>query len=182
MRRNLLPRSRDNSASSELGSCRRRRNTALAGSRSPSAVETTEAKAARGLGPGEKAGRTDHRRLRSRGITPALTNDDLPLPEAPTSTRNLSADRSCVSCSRRVRSSLWASLPKKTAASSSTKASSPGYGTRSRDQSVGGGAGFSSRWTTTCITTIVTISSPMAGMATRWSRCRSHGALFSLVA
>ncbi len=77
--------------------------------------------------PGSTTGRTivPSRRAR-RGSTPALTRDDLPLPDGPTT-------RSGCGRGRASRSSTWAisrSRPKSTAAWSSVNRDRPGYGDR----------------------------------------------------
>lgn len=115
-------------------------------------------------------------------MTPALTREDFPLPDAPTRTRKRSVGLSGEVCSLRVNSAAKASRPKYTAASSSAKASSPGYGTRSRGQSACGGAGFSNRYTTTWPTTIATTSTPIAGTEACWMTCNSQGASSAPVA
>jgi hypothetical protein len=84
-----------------------------------------------GLLPGLRGGTTAQRPpiFCSRGPRPARTRDDLPLPEGPIRAMNRRDDAS-IGWRRPSNSSISASRPKKTAASSASSGDSPGNGGR----------------------------------------------------
>ena len=81
----------------------------------------------KGLSPGRKGASNCHRSrsAASRGTTPARTSDDLPVPDAPSTSRAAGA-RWARLASRSPSFSIALSCPKNTGACSASKASRPG--------------------------------------------------------